>query len=341
MERLIADIHRLAAAGWPAQELLVQAAARFRRAVGFDGWCGLTLDPTTLIKTGGVDASEVPAGLLPRLFHLEYREADVSQFATLARRRSPVAVLHDETGGRPESSARFREVAAPAGYRHELRLVLRERARSWGAFTLLRGPGRPFSRTESQLLAQLSVPLAAGLRAAVARAGSTPVAPAGGLVLLGPGHEVQSLTPGAGRALGIGDGGALPPEAHAVAARAWRAADGISARSWSPTAGWRTLTGWRLGPAQVAISVEQTRPEHLAALVIDAYGLSAREREITERVLRGYSTRRIAQALYLSPYTVQDHLKAIFDKAGVRSRRDLVAALAGRHHADAALPGPG
>jgi DNA-binding CsgD family transcriptional regulator len=55
--------------------------------------------------------------------------------------------------------------------------------------------------------------------------------------------------------------------------------------------------------------------------------LTLRERDVALAVIRGETTRQIADALYLSPWTVQDHLKAIFDKTGVRSRRELVAQL--------------
>ena len=62
-------------------------------------------------------------------------------------------------------------------------------------------------------------------------------------------------------------------------------------------------------------------------MIAEAYRLTRRERELTGLVLRGRSTEQIAELLGLSRYTVQDHLKSIFGKVGVRSRRELVAQL--------------
>jgi DNA-binding CsgD family transcriptional regulator len=74
----------------------------------------------------------------------------------------------------------------------------------------------------------------------------------------------------------------------------------------------------------MSVIIEPPRPDELAPLLIAAYGLSDREQAVTALVFQGRSTRQIARALSVSPYTVQEHLTAVFDKVGVRSRGELV-----------------
>ena len=78
---------------------------------------------------------------------------------------------------------------------------------------------------------------------------------------------------------------------------------------------------------RIAVTLEPARAPELAQVIADAYGLTARERRVTELVAHGLSNVAIAAQLYLSPYTVQDHLKAIFEKLEVSSRGQLVARL--------------
>jgi DNA-binding NarL/FixJ family response regulator len=70
-----------------------------------------------------------------------------------------------------------------------------------------------------------------------------------------------------------------------------------------------------------------------------AYGLTNQEQTVTGLVCRGLATREIAERLPISAHTVQDHLKSIFDKTGVRSRRELVAAILQEQYLPRAMTG--
>ncbi|WP_051836178.1 helix-turn-helix domain-containing protein [Streptomyces sp. NRRL WC-3742] len=96
---------------------------------------------------------------------------------------------------------------------------------------------------------------------------------------------------------------------------------------------WWSVHATRLtGPpgAQTAVTVEPAPPQQRSTLLLSAYGLSLAQNRVATLVLRGCSTREISAELCISANTVQEHLTAVFDRLGVRSRRELVAlALAG------------
>jgi DNA-binding CsgD family transcriptional regulator len=90
---------------------------------------------------------------------------------------------------------------------------------------------------------------------------------------------------------------------------------------------WLLLDGMRLsgnGGRRAAVMIQPAPAHEIAPLIVEAYGLSERERQIALLCVSGMSTKEIAAALHISAYTVQDHLKGIFEKTGARSRAELV-----------------
>jgi DNA-binding CsgD family transcriptional regulator len=343
-ERFVRLLHR----GLELMPFFDAADGALSRVVPFDASCWLTLDPGTLLPTSHF-TRQIGSDHLMAMAANEYLEEDVNKFADLARSTPPVGILSTASGGDLRRSPRHRNVLAPHGYADgdELRAVFVDGESAWGCVALHRRRGR-FEGPEAAAVAELGGLIAEGIRRAVlatalAADGETDVP---GLILLRGDDSVESVTPAATRWVGeildpTGGTGGLPMIVVGIAARARRAATGRSeevARARLPmkTRGWLQLDASLLDgdlPGRVGVMVQPAKSPEIAALIVEAYGLSEREREVTHLVLRGLSTLEIAQDLHLSPYTVQDHLKAIFAKVGVRSRRELVAQMFLQHYA--------
>ena len=331
-DRVETEIARLAAQALAKDDFCRAAGERIARVLTFDGSCWHTNDPATLLITSHLTER------LPDRFEVlarnEYATDDVNHFAALATSRRRAKTLRGATHNRPDRSPRYRDLLAPNGLDAELRAALVAGQSCWGGLILVRHAGRPdFSAKETDLLARLSRPLAEGLRTAIlasaARRAAGPDAP--GLIVVDDHGEVYALSETALpwlEELGATRHGP-PPAVLATAAAARRAAPHqapVRSRVRTNAGRWAVLHGSRVAqaPNHATVIIEPAAPVDIAPLLLGAYGLTAREREVAELVMRGRSTHDVATDLVITPYTVQDHLKAIFDKVGVRSRKDLM-----------------
>jgi DNA-binding CsgD family transcriptional regulator len=254
-----------------------------------------------------------------------------------------VRTLFQATGGRPEQSARYRDIFRPLGLADELRAVLRADGECWGYLCLHReGPGG-FSEEETRFVEQIAPHLADGFRLAQLISGTNvDGASPPGVVLLGEDRSVTANAAGEQWLDELGGAAtdeALPLELLAVAARL-QAVEGAASRS--PRLRIRTRAGrwavlhasWLDDPPQrkIAVIIEQAAPAEVLPLLMAAYGFTKQERVVTTLVCRGLSTIQIAARLHLTTNTIQDHLKSIFTKTGVRSRRELVPTLLKQHY---------
>jgi DNA-binding CsgD family transcriptional regulator len=213
--------------------------------------------------------------------------------------------------------------------------------------------GPDFTPAEAAFLARLVPHLAEGLRKALLLGGAratTPRPDGPGLVLLADDLSLVAITPTAeGWLAEVPESSwpsslELPDAVYAVAARLLTLERGghtppdlmprIRLRTTSDR--WVVLHASRLrtteAGGQIAVIFEEARPSEIAPLIVDAYGLTRREGQITQLILRGLSTVEVSEELHITPNTVRDHFKAIFDKVGVRSRRELVGQVFAQHY---------
>jgi DNA-binding CsgD family transcriptional regulator len=339
------EIIRLCHAGLDSRTFRVESVKRLKKAIPVDASFFATADPATLLFTGAV-LDDVLASATTQFLENEFMREDAVKFARLARGHSPVDSLGAATRGELVLSPRYQEILAPMDLGDELRAALVVGSKCWGFMCLHRERSSPnFTPAEAAFLAKLTPHLAEGLRTALligdGRVASAP--PDGpGLLLLGEDLSLAAATPVAEGWLAEvaksdwPGSSELPGAVYAVATRLLALEHGgymppdLMPRTRLRTASgrWLVLHASRLRGAntegQIAIIFEEARPKEIAPLIVDAYGLTKREGEITRLVLRGLSTAEVSRELHITPNTVRDHFKSIFDKVGVRSRRELV-----------------
>jgi DNA-binding CsgD family transcriptional regulator len=337
-------LRTLGDAGLDAEQVRFAAIAELRRAVAFGRWCWPLTDPDSVLSTNGIGELDFWPSL-PRLIELE-EHGDVTRKPQLALSARASVALSAATGGDLARSPRWRECLSPYGIGDELMTVCRDRHGCWGSVELMRdSDDRPFEEVDVRFLHELAPTLGMLVRRSLRRSWHAnpahgPALPPATVILdeeLRPASWTHAL-PEWLVELGGDTGGMLPPALYEIGTRARtpaEAATGLpsSVRIRTSSGRWVTVEGAALegsAAGHVAVTIRTASSGEVFDLLCKVHELTRRERQVAALMLEGLATKQLAQACCISPHTVQDHLKSIFAKTELNSRRARVSYLAGR-----------
>jgi DNA-binding CsgD family transcriptional regulator len=333
------DIIQLCHSTLDSQTLRVELLKRIRTLIPFDYAYFSTTDPATQLSTSSVLVENPPSWCMSVFIENEFLQEDFNKFNNMLRNYQAVAVLSEATGHDLSRSQRYQNMLAPMGMDDELRAIFVTDTACWGTLCLHRE--QAYNASEAALLAQLTPHIADGLRKALLLGNapllSTPDGP--GVLILLDDLSIVGMTATAEywlKELSNVEGKArsgLPPTIRSVVAGLQAIERGLvtnftpKVRLRTPSGHWLVLYASRLrtseSPGQITVIFERAQPSEIAPLIMQVYDLTKREGEVTQCVLLGSSTAEIAARLHISTNTVQDHLKAIFEKVDVSSRGEL------------------
>ncbi|MDQ0733189.1 helix-turn-helix transcriptional regulator [Arthrobacter sp. B1I2] len=341
-ERARRDITALAAGGMDLDDLYTSALAVVQREVPFEQGCWAAVDPDSMVMTSVTNWQPWPVGrdqfeeYFLRFAQSEYSGQEPNTFAELLRRPRPIARISDAPHREVVRSVRINDLLKPLGFEHELRAAFRADEACWGVGSIFREGGPDFTDREVEFLGAVAATLAAATRAAVRVVHATGPAAVGPVIVLAGLHgDLRAATSAAASWLSEVEEAApgrfsqtlywVVAQAHAAASGTARARMRDARNNWVVLQASRLITGD--DPEQMVVTVEPATTHQLAGLLLMAYGVTARERDVCLEVLSGKPTAEIARHLFISPHTVHDHLKSVFEKVGVGSRGELVARL--------------
>jgi len=313
-----------------------EAILELQRTIGFDRWCWPLADPETAVPLSGLAEHDYGPNL-PRALELEFGGGDFVAKHVVARAERAVAGLSAETGRDLARSRRWDEVLRPVGIGDIAVAACRDELGCWGWIEAYRdATDRAFDEDELELLAEVARQMAPALRQSRAKLrNSAEEAAATGVLVLDGELRVTASTEAAFRWIATLPAapmftawGILPPAVYPVAAMA-RIGGQAHALEQAADGRWLMIEASAVADAgddvDVAVTFRGATQAETFALLCRAYALTRRERDVVGSVVAGLDTRAIAERLFISRHTVQDHLKSIFDKTGVRSRRELLA----------------
>lgn len=341
-------IRRLCHAGLDSQNLRYELGCRLTGVFSADAFTFATTDPDTGMMNHAVSEG-VPESVFDSwLDHLyPYRiAAEVLEMSTVGPSVTTAC------------SGMVREVLEPVGLGHDLRGVLGHSGEPIGFICFLRDRSAPeFSEDHVAILEEVSPHLVHGLTVAALLDRAEPFEGAGEVteqLPSGPGVLVMGLQGSmlrrnaAGRVYAedlrdLGHGiDHIPSSIASVAGRLAAAhrvsgydprglldssivVQGRSGHWYSIRA---SLTEPDLeGKSEIIVLIDRAAGTEVAPILTRLYGLTSREREVLAWAAKGASTKRIAAALGISRYTVQEHIGNACTKAGVRTRTELLATL--------------
>jgi DNA-binding CsgD family transcriptional regulator len=345
LRRHHAEVIAAAERSTDASTMLVALSTALSRFVpsAASGWS--VTDPGIILPTWPIHLVDVDFNQGVGYWEREFSVEDRLLFRDLATRERPVGTLHAETAGLLARSSRYREAIASLGYGDELRAVMRASGTAWGLIELVRGKDEsPFSDAEVDFVAELLEPLATLLRARVMNApsGDSPAPETPGVLVFTADNVLESSNDAATNWLrempNVPDGpDSLPSPVRAVLAYSHAVARGylrgparlrvrLRSGQWAVVDA-STLRAAGPAAAMTVVVIAGATSAEMESIIVSAYGLSRREHEVSRLLARGASTSAIAAELSLSVFTVRDHIKSLFTKAGVASRGELVARL--------------
>jgi DNA-binding CsgD family transcriptional regulator len=334
-------LEKLSESHLDGEALRYEAIGELQRVIGFDGWCWPLADPETLLPSGGIAEHDFGPGV-PRSLELEYSGNDFAAKHVLARRVNSAASLSGETAGDLARSPRWDEVLGPVGIGDVAAVACRDALGCWGWIEAYRDHGdRPFDEQDLELLADVGPNMGSALRRNAMGPGDgsafEPSPP--GVIVLDRDLRRVSWTAGARAWIDalpsaklFARFGMLPSVVYPAAtlARSRNTAAGAHALLRAVDGRWVMIEAAPLeghDEGEIAINLRAASATETFSLLCRTYALSQRERAVVALLVAGLDTRAVTERLFISAHTVQDHLKSVFEKIGIHSRRELLAKL--------------